>query len=171
MHISNRLRLFCSAAAVTFATFGSAAAFAQSPPDAVIDLPAGLACAGFDLRIEVRGAVQQNRLFTDKSGNPVRFVSVGKGSALSLINLNNGNSIALRPNGSGTHIQFNPDGTQTLSATGHNLIILFPTDLPAGPSTIQYVGRVLLTISADGNSMFTFRQVSGTRTDICAALV
>ncbi len=58
-----------------------------------------------------------------------------------------------------------------MSATGHNVIIMFPSDIPAGPTTVQYVGRVLLTISADGNSMFTFRQVNGTRTDICAALV
>ena len=57
-----------------------------------------------------------------------------------------------------------------MNATGHNVIILFPTDFPAGPSTIQYVGRVLYTVSADGTNTFTLRQVSGTRSDICAAL-
>lgn len=168
MYSSTTLRGVLSAAAFAFATFGPGVASAQSPPDAVIDLPAGVACAGFDLRLEIRGGVQQNKLFTDKNGNPVRFISVGKGSALTLINLNNGNSLALRPNGSGSHFQFHGDGSQTLSATGHNLIVLFPNDTPAGPSTTQFVGRVLVHIAAD--QTWTVRQVSGTRTDICAAL-
>lgn len=159
---------FRRSATLAFGLMASVA-IAQGEPDAVIDLPAGLACPGFDLRLEVRGMVQQNRTFTDRNGNPVRVVSVGKGSALTFINLNNGNTLSLRPNGSGSHTTINPDGTTTVSATGHNVIILFPTDIPAGPTTVQYVGRVLYTVSADG--VFTFRQVNGTRTDICAVLV
>ncbi|MCW5633028.1 MAG: hypothetical protein KIT17_06790 [Rubrivivax sp.] len=151
--------------------FQSAAdALAQTPPDVVVDLPAGLACPGFDLRIEVRGAPQQNRLFTDRNGNPVCFISAGRGSALTFVNLFSGSSLSLQPNGSGTHTQFNADGTQTVAATGHNVIVMFPSDNPPGPTTVQYIGRVLFTISADGSFMFTFRQVSGTQLDICAAL-
>ncbi len=85
-------------------------AFAQSPPDALIDLPAGSACPGFDLRLEVRGTTQQNRLFTDRNGNPVRFLSVGKGSALTFINLNNGNTISLRPNAQARISHLTPTG-------------------------------------------------------------
>lgn len=47
---------------------------------------------------------------------------------------------------------------------------MFPSDNPPGPTTVQYIGRVLFTIGADGSFMFTFRQVSGTQLDICTAL-
>jgi hypothetical protein len=159
-----------AAAAVSFlALVASTPAPAQSPPDAVVDLPAGVACTGFDLRIEIRGSgVQQNKTFMDRQGNPVRIISVGRGWQLSLINLNNGNSLVLRPNGSGAHTKFNPDGSQTVTLTGHNVLIMFPTDVPAGPSTTLYVGRVLYTVGTDG--VFTIKQVSGTGTDICAAI-
>ena len=168
MFESSIFRAAIGAVAFWFAAATSTLSFAQA--DQTIDLPAGIACAGFDLRIEISGTVQQNKLFNDKNGNPVRFISVGKGSALTFTNLQSGNSLALRPNGSGSHFHFNADGTLTVNATGHNVIILFPTDFPAGPSTIQYVGRVLYTVSADGTNTFTLRQVSGTRSDICAAL-
>jgi hypothetical protein len=47
------------------------------------------------------------------------------------------------------------------------VLILFPTDVPAGPSTTLYVGRVVFTVVGD---VFTLRSTSGTATDICAAL-
>jgi hypothetical protein len=65
-------------------------------------------------------------------------------------------------------ITFNPDGSSTLLITGHNVLILFPTDVPAGPSTTLYVGRVVFTIDSSG--VFTVQEVSGTATDICAAV-
>ena len=63
---------------------------------------------------------------------------------------------------------FNADGSQTVTVTGHNVLILFPSDVPAGPSTTLYVGRVVYTIGTDG--VFTLVSTSGTATDICAAL-
>ena len=63
---------------------------------------------------------------------------------------------------------FNADGSQTLTVTGHNVLILFPTDVPAGPSTTLYVGRVVFTIGVD--QVFTLKSASGKATDICAAL-
>ena len=55
-----------------------------------------------------------------------------------------------------------------MTATGHNVLILFPSDVPAGPSTTLYVGRVVYTIGTDG--VFTLVSTRGTATDICAAL-
>jgi hypothetical protein len=63
---------------------------------------------------------------------------------------------------------FNADGSQTVTVTGHNVLILFPTDVPAGPSTTLYVGRVVCTIGVD--QVFTLKSTSGKATDICAAL-
>ena len=147
----------------------SIAAAPPPPPDQVIDLPAGLACKNFDLRIEIWSS--QNRVFRqfkDKNGNVVRILTAGKGNTLSFTNLSNGENVTLPANGSVEHITLNPDGSQTWEVNGHNVLILFPTDVPAGPSTTLYVGRVVFTISPAG--VFTLQGTSGTATDICAAL-
>ena len=62
----------------------------------------------------------------------------------------------------------NADGSQTVTLSGHNVLFLFPTDVPAGPSTTLYVGRVVFTV--DVNGVFTLVSTAGTATDICAAL-
>lgn len=147
---------------------GPATASVAAPAPVVQDYPAGLACAGFDLRIEIRGTSTVFRIFKDKDGNIVRTLLAGKGSALTFINLTTMSSLSLRANGAVLHTRFNPDGTQTVAATGHNVLILFPSDVPAGPSTTLHVGRVVYTVDADG--VFTVQRVSGRATDICAAL-
>jgi hypothetical protein len=67
-----------------------------------------------------------------------------------------------------THTTYNPDGSQTIEITGHNVLILFPTDFPPGPSTTLYVGRVVYSIDASG--VYTVLEESGKKTDICAAV-
>lgn len=137
--------------------------------DVVIDLPAGLACAGFDLRIEITGNPNRvSREFTDKSGNVVRLLTAGKGSSLSFTNLSTGSTLALRPNGAVEHIALLSDGSQQWTTTGHNVLILFPTDVPAGPSTTLYIGRVSFTVDTTG--VFTLGRTAGRSADLCAAL-
>jgi hypothetical protein len=142
--------------------------FAQPAPDRVIDLPAGLACPDFDLHIEIRGGTQVAKDFRDCNGNVVRTLNAGKCSALSFTNVQSGASLDTRPNGSVNHTTLNRDGTQTVTATGHNVLILFPSDVPAGPSTTLYVGRLVYTVDTTGT--FTVRKFSGDSSDICAAL-
>jgi hypothetical protein len=67
-----------------------------------------------------------------------------------------------------THITFDPDGSSTWRTTGHNVLILFPSDIPAGPSTTLTVGQVVFTVGVD--QIFTVLKVGGASTDICAAL-
>jgi hypothetical protein len=98
----------------------------------------------------------------------VRLLSAGKGSELSFTNLDTGATLSLTTGGSVTHITLNPDGSQTVTATGHTVLILFPTDVPAGPSTTLYQGRIVYTVDPD--EVFTLQEVSGRETDICAAL-
>jgi hypothetical protein len=143
---------------------GSPATAADST---VLDLPAGLAC-DFALRVEISGGNQVMKEFVDKNGNVVRKLSAGKGAALSFTNLSTGATFSLKANGSVIHTTVNPDGSSTVTDTGHNVLILFPTDVPAGPSTTLYVGRVVFTVDSDG--VFTVQQVSGETTDICAVL-
>jgi len=166
--------LACAVTATLVTLVGSATqSIAADPPPApdvvVIDLPAGLACAGFDLRVEIWA--NPNRVFKefkDKNGNVVRMLTAGKGNTLAFTNLLSNKKLWLKPNGAVEHITLNPDGSQKWVVTGHNVLILFPTDVPAGPSTTQYVGRVVFTVDTSG--VFTLQSVSGKSTDICAAL-
>ena len=73
-----------------------------------------------------------------------------------------------RSNGAVTHVTYNPDGSSIWVTTGHNVLILFPTDTPPGPSTTLYVGRVVFTV--DTSSNFNLQQHDGQATDICATL-
>jgi len=137
--------------------------------DSVIDLPKGQACRDFDLRVEItQNPHRVSKEFYDKNGNLVRVLTAGKGNQLSFSNLSTGAILSLKANGSVERISQNPDGTQTYTTTGHNVLILFPTDVPAGPSTTLYVGRVVFTV--DGSGVFTLKSTSGKSMDICAAL-
>lgn len=139
-----------------------------SAADAPLILPAGTACS-FGLRIDIVGPKSRvDRVFTDANGNKVREISAGRGAQLTFTNLATGATLALRSNGAVTRTVVNPDGTRTVTDTGHNVLILFPTDVPAGPSTTLFVGRIVFT--ADANDNFTLRSTSGTATNICAAL-
>ena len=129
--------------------------------------PAGNACE-FDLQIDGSGGNQVQREFLDKNGNLVRTLSAGTGSALVFTDLGTGAALALQSNGAVSHVTKGPGGLDTWVSTGHNVIILFPTDTPPGPSTTLYVGRVEYTV--DVNFTFTLLRSSGRETDICAAL-
>jgi len=108
------------------------------------------------------------REFTDQNGNVVRILAAGKGFDLTFTNLSSGETVELPSNGSVARTTINDDGTTTVESTGHNVLILFPTDIPAGPSTTLYVGRLVYTV--DANGVFTVQSTSGPTTDICALL-
>jgi hypothetical protein len=135
----------------------------------VLDLPAGLACADFDLRIEGFGdANRVDRAFTDKDGNVVRTLSAGTGNTLEYTNLATGATYRSTSNGAVNHTVVNADGSTTSVLTGHNVVILFPSDVPRGPSTTLYSGQVVLAVDSAGTS----RQLkaTGRSLDICATL-
>jgi hypothetical protein len=52
---------------------------------------------------------------------------------------------------------------------GHPVLIMFPTDVPAGPSTTLYVGRVVFDVD-NATGVFTLKETHGKATDLCAAL-
>ena len=80
-----------------------------------------------------------------------------------------GEELTLKTGGSVTHGTNNPDGSQTWTSTGHNVWILFPSDVPAGPSTTLYLGKVVFLIDPQ-NFFSKLLAASGQRIDICAAL-
>jgi hypothetical protein len=167
--MTNRLRTALGIPALAlFGIFAVQNSAMAAEPDFSIDLPAGQACPGFDLRLEVRGFQQVHREFSDKSGNVVRVLDAGKGSLLTFTNLQTGASATFKTGGSVSHAIRNRDGTSTVSSTGHNAIILFPTDTPPGPSTTIYIGNITYSL-APGN-VFTLQSFNGTAVNICGVL-
>ena len=153
-----KLRTAIAAAILAALTFTAAqSTVANGPPRPVqppdpISLPAGLACPDFDLHVSWSGGNVHTKDFRDRNGNIVRTITAGKGFLLTYTNLDTGNSVTIRTDGSVSKTTYNPDGTQTVSATGHNGLIMFPTDIPAGPTTTHYIGRIVYTIDPGTSS-------------------
>jgi hypothetical protein len=162
-----------SSVAVATAAPAAAAPPVTGPPVDNLDIvvPAGLACADFDLHVVGTGSKQIMKTFTDQDGNPVKVITAGKGFDLTFTNMSpGGESIAFPSNGSVSKTTINADGSATVQATGHNVVIFFPTDVPAGPSTTLYKGRLVYTVDPYPNGVFTLQSSSGPTTDICALL-
>lgn len=146
-----------------------------SAADNLIILPVGLGCPTFNLGLSSTGGNLHEKDFVDANGNVVRNITAGKGVLLTYTNYGTrknkqvaGKSVTIRTDGSVTQTVNNPDGTQTVTATGHNGLILFPSDVPAGPTATQYTGQIVYTI--DSNGVFTLVSTSGQARDICAEL-
>jgi hypothetical protein len=131
-------------------------------------LPAGVACSGFDLRIDSTGGHRVNRTFKDTNNKPVRTLSAGTGGEVTFTNLQTGATLSLKSNGSVTQTTTQDVNDFLVVTTGHLVLILFPTDVPAGPTTTLYVGRVVYR--SDALSNFTLLGTTGKATDICALL-
>jgi hypothetical protein len=133
-------------------------------------LPAGTACE-FTLIIDTVG-INPVKQFTDKNGLLVRTIEAGRGNQLTFSTDINDSVYVIKPNGSVNQTTFGPQGGQnppsTVQLSGHNVLILFPSDIPAGPTTIQYIGHVEYTVDAQG--VFTVTKTTGRQVDICAAL-
>jgi hypothetical protein len=144
--------------------------FATAQParaDDPVTLPAGLGCP-FTLQFQGIGGNLHTKDFYDKTGKKVRTITAGKGVLLTYTNLDNGKSITFDTSGSVSNTTYNRDGTSTVRTSGHNGLILFPSDVPAGPSTTQYIGTVVYTVDTAG--VFTLISTSGKAVDVCKAL-
>jgi hypothetical protein len=129
---------------------------------------AGIACE-FPLTVDSGEDTRSVHTFTDASGDVVRLLLAGRGTAVTLTNEDTGATLSLPANGAPWSIVNHPDGTSTYTTMGHLVLILFPTDVPAGPSTTLYVGRVVFDVN-NTTGVFTLKETRGTATDLCAAL-
>jgi hypothetical protein len=146
------------------------------PVPPFILLPTGLGCPDFNLGIEATGGNLHTKIFVDENGEPVRRLTAGKGVLLTYTNFGPdpavpiaGQSIKIKTGGSVLSERINPDGTMTFTATGHNGLVLFPSDVPAGPSTTQYIGRIVYHVDPM-TGVFTLLQESNNQRDVCAEL-
>ena len=161
--MSSCLLLRCAAAAVAIVAAGLTAATPSAAAEPIqLDLDPGMACA-FGLHLDGAGGNNAVRGPTDR-----HVITAGKGYTLTFTNVSTGKTLTLDGNGSVQIDTDNGDGTHTVTNLGHNVLILFPTDITAGPSTTLYVGSVVYTYDRDFR--FTIVSHSGTTRDICAAL-
>jgi hypothetical protein len=144
----------------------AAPAAAADPPQVVY--PAGVACT-FALGIsstDLKPTVY--REFFDAEGNLVWSLLAGRGGESTFTNMDTGATFSPHATGSIARTFFHPDGSVTMVFTGGWAVILFPTDVPAGPSTTMILGRGVAEVSADG--VWTIQGLSGRQVDICAVL-
>jgi hypothetical protein len=133
--------------------------------------PAGVACNGFDLQVDSVGSPTVQKTFKDTKNNVVRYLNAGTGVRVTFTNLQTGATLVLAPNGAVQNIRtVQESNVFTYITTGHNILILFPSDVPAGPTTTLYVGRIEFTVDANTGGTFTLLKTSGNSTDICALL-
>jgi hypothetical protein len=168
MHPNRRGRRRLAVALIGAAVLLVGAVGPTSAADYHVDFPAGMAC-DFELAVDIDVVgPQSSHEFADKDGNVVWALSAGRGNELTFTNLASGATLSLRATGAVTRTYPHPDGSVTQVYTGMNVLIMYPTDKPAGPSTTLYKGRVAADFDADANT--TLLSTSGRAMDICAAL-
>lgn len=127
--------------------------------------PAGIACPDFALQVVGTGTAKG---FSGDGSVGRGLLSAGTGISYTFTNLTTNASWFPSAVGATKKMQPHQDGTTTYTVTGGNAIILYPTDVPAGPSTTWHAGRVVYTVDALGN--WTVNRSSGAKIDVCAEL-
>lgn len=169
--MTNRLikRVAAAVAIVASATLIGGVVGSASAQDHDVVLPAGVACADFDLGLDFGVDARNLHEFTDASGTVVRAILAGRANSVTLTNMVTDATLTVGAKGSMWNIA-NPAGrTSTITANGHLVLILFPDDVPAGPSTKLYIGHVVFNF----DNVTGFTEVLTTRgktVDLCAAL-
>jgi hypothetical protein len=164
---SNRFRRLTTATVLALA-----AMIVVAQPASAADFDAGVACT-FPLRIEGGEFPLERITFTDPNGNLITVLA-GKSGAVTYTNIDTGKSVTFPSRGTAFRITNRPDETSLWEFSGNVGIILFPTDVPAGPSTTQINGRLVIENSAPDPTtdlvVSTVLQQVGKQTDVCAAL-
>jgi hypothetical protein len=161
----NRFRRLATATVLALAAM-IVAAQPASAQEHDLELAAGIGC-DFALAVDNIEGPPLRREFTDRNGNTVRLFA-GKSGAVIYTNLETGEQVSFQSRG--TRLRETTDATTDtvlLEYSGHVGLILFPTDVPAGPSTTQISGSLVVTVEDD---VFTVQEVQGQQIDICARL-
>ena len=129
------------------------------------DFAAGLACS-FELAGEPVISKEVVTTYPADANGDVKTEITGRLVAR-LTNVDTGTSIVRNLSGPVT-IVIHPDGSHSDEFRGIGLLSLFPTDVPAGPTTLIVYGRFTGTLSPSGQ--FTVTSLSGRTEDVCAEL-
>lgn len=156
-----------TAAATVFATAILLCGAASTASAAEIELPAGEAC-DFPLGLDGGAFPPERKTFTDPNGNLI-VVLAGKSGAVTYTNLDTDESLTFPSRGTALRVTTQSDGTQLLEFSGNVGILLFPSDVPAGPSTTQINGRLVLSFDPKTGFTVVLKQ-EGNQIDVCAGL-
>jgi hypothetical protein len=77
--------------------------------------------------------------------------------------------VTFRSRGTALKVTEESRTSQLLEISGHVGLVLFPTDDPAGPSTTQISGRLVLRVDPTTGFTEVLKQ-QGQQIDVCAAL-
>ncbi len=178
MKTSIRASLASSAMVAVFLLSGTlpAAATHKPPLTPPIFLPVGSACPDFNVELDWTGGNLHEKEWLDANGEVVRSITAGKGVLLTYTNYGpdpdepvQGKSVTLKTGGAVVRMEVAPDGTEIYTATGHSGLVMFPSDVPAGPSITQYNGRVVYEVDPK-TGVFTLISATGRSRNICAEL-
>lgn len=142
-------------------------AVAQPASAAAIELPAGQGCA-FPLGLDGGAFPPERRVFIDRDGNKITILA-GKSGSTTWTNLKTGKTLTFKSRGTALRVTETSPTSQILEFSGHAALVLFPTDIPAGPSTTQMSGRLVLRYNPTNGDTEVLKQ-EGQQTDVCAAL-
>ena len=127
--------------------------------------PAGLAC---DFAVTTEDVISNEYDTTfppDANGDVMTLVT---GRLISRVtNVETTESITLNASGPGPIVSHS-DGSVTATVHGPSFLILFPGDMPSGPSFVVNYGRYVVDITPDGQ--FIVQSQTGRQFDVCAAL-
>jgi hypothetical protein len=127
-----------------------------------LTLDAGLAC---EFPVHLSGTGLRTAITTDGNVTTV----TGFGYELTLTNLTDPRKTYSTNSNRFTEVTTRlPNGSVYVETRGKTLQILFPTDVPAGPSTTLYTGKLTYTTTPDG--ITTLLSHHGHAEDVCAAL-
>jgi hypothetical protein len=160
----NRFRRLATATVLALAAM---IVVAQPASAAAIELPAGEGCT-FPLGVDGGAFPPERKTFTDPNGNPITVLA-GKSGPVTYTNLDTNNSLTFQSRGTALRVTARSDGTQLLEFSGNVGIILFPSDVPAGPSTTQINGRLVLSFDPATGFTVVLEQ-AGNQIDVCARL-
>ena len=136
------------------------------PPDFSINNYAAGELCEFAVRTESGGGVFVEKESVDKDGNAV-LTQHGVLNTFEITNLETGKTFTLQGKGFSLKAITAPNGTVTIYGSGHILYQLFPTDVPAGPSWLLFIGRVVITEAGDP-VVGTVEETNGRTIDLCA---
>jgi hypothetical protein len=134
-------------------------------------IPAGEGC---DFPITLDGSAGNLRMITlrAKKGDISRIIEVRTGVVLTYTRIlpdgTAGESISFKTSGSVSQTVTDARGIQTVTATGHNGLVLFSTDIPPTSAT-QYTGKLVYTVNP-ATGVFQLLSSANAGTDVCAAL-
>jgi hypothetical protein len=142
-------------------------ASAQEPVHDFV-VPEGQGCRDFALGLD-NIAFPPTRKSTTVNGTEVILLASGKSGAITYTNIESGESVAFSSRGTLLK-ETSLGGTKVLQEFSGNVgLVLFPTDVPAGPRTIQLNGRLVAEFDKATNATVV-RKLVGHQIDICTRL-